>query len=180
MAVLPVAGDQVILEGAFKFRINVKNQQTFSDEFELKIAIPNDFPDNLPMVFEIAGRIPVDGNFHVNPGNQSLCLGSPLRLMDLLSKNKYRTNNSSLVIHCLKQKRPKQDGAEPDQRCFLSRHACPLPFGTGLRPAPARRKVGGIAICKKPGGFAGRLRHEFELCGDAERRRGKFLQQQGR
>lgn len=88
MAVLPVAGDQVILEGAFKFRINVQNQQTFSDEFELKIAIPNDFPDNLPMVFEIAGRIPVDGNFHVNPCDQSLCLGSPLRLMDLLSKNK--------------------------------------------------------------------------------------------
>ncbi|WP_341710498.1 hypothetical protein [Limnobacter sp.] len=88
MAVLPIAGDQVILEGAFKFRINVQNQQTFSDEFELKIAIPNDFPDNLPMVFEIAGRIPIDGNFHVNPGDQSLCLGSPLRLMDLLYRKR--------------------------------------------------------------------------------------------
>lgn len=45
--------------------------------------MPGDFPSGVPKVKELAGKIPRDGKHHVNP-DDTLCLGSPLRLRMLI------------------------------------------------------------------------------------------------
>jgi hypothetical protein len=44
--------------------------------FSLRIILPNDYPRDLPEVYETKGRIPKTTDFHVNPGG-SLCIGLP-------------------------------------------------------------------------------------------------------
>lgn len=56
-----------------------------SDNFNLKIEIPSDFPSTIPKVFEIDNKIPKD--YHKNSSTE-LCLGTPV---DLYVKWKERT-----------------------------------------------------------------------------------------
>lgn len=84
MSIKPSYGGELILKGKFRFRANVKNGLEIEDCYIIEISIPDTFPHALPKVKEIGGKIPRDGNHHVN-SDQTLCLGSPLRL---LKKNK--------------------------------------------------------------------------------------------
>jgi len=47
---------------------------SFITDFEIKIDIPDDFPESVPKVFETAGRIPKEPDYHFNPGEESACL----------------------------------------------------------------------------------------------------------
>jgi hypothetical protein len=49
--------------------------QLIEDEFAILMIVPNDYPKNLPQVWETENRIPSD--FHKYT-NKSLCLGAPL------------------------------------------------------------------------------------------------------
>ena len=82
----PSRSKDVILKGRFAFQASSKNGPEIIDSFELIIIVPTSFPRELPKVTEIANRIPRDGNHHVNP-DVTLCLGSPLRLLSLISGN---------------------------------------------------------------------------------------------
>lgn len=57
-------------------------------EFHLKIIIPCDYPNALPIVYELEQNalIPTSPEYHKN-GDLSLCLGSPLALFTQLSQN---------------------------------------------------------------------------------------------
>jgi hypothetical protein len=48
--------------------------------------VPENFPREVPKVTEIGGRIPRKPTYHVNGHDGSLCLGSPLRLLLLVSQ----------------------------------------------------------------------------------------------
>lgn len=65
------------LVGDFAFRADAGGT-TIQDCYELEILVPQDFPRELPRVFERGGRIPA--TFHTNPDG-TLCLGSKLRLL---------------------------------------------------------------------------------------------------
>jgi hypothetical protein len=86
MARRPANDRHFVIEGDFEFRATASDSPPITDRFRLRIQIPRNFPDSLPAVFEIGGRIPPTGSFHVNP-DRSLCLGSPLRLRWILSSN---------------------------------------------------------------------------------------------
>jgi len=86
MAVRPSAGDGCLLKGRFAFTARSKEKGEITDTFALRIDVPSQFPRCLPRVTETARRIPRDGAFHVNQHDESLCLGSPLRLMFKLSQ----------------------------------------------------------------------------------------------
>lgn len=90
-----VAG--INLQGRFRFKANVFGYEEIEDSYKLDIFVPDHFPRTLPEVRETDGKIPRDGNFHVNP-NGSLCLGSPLRL---LKKIHYSANISGFTETCL-------------------------------------------------------------------------------
>ncbi len=70
----------VYLRGKFRFKANVSGGDELEDSYKLEIVVPDKFPQALPRVKETGGKIPRDGNFHVNPDG-TLCLGSPLRLL---------------------------------------------------------------------------------------------------
>ena len=76
-----------ILEGIFDFSAQTKGKPEIIDFYELKIIIPNLFPRNIPIVTETSQKIPRNGDYHVNyQTDNSLCLGSPLRLILLIRR----------------------------------------------------------------------------------------------
>lgn len=82
----------VILSGSFSFLASPDELPEITDTYSLKIEIQEDFPSSIPMVYETKGKIPRDGNHHVNPApDNSLCLGSPLRL-------KWKINNKPTIV----------------------------------------------------------------------------------
>lgn len=85
MAIRPVGGSSLNLVGWFKFSATSDQYPTITDSFQLRIEVPVTFPRQLPRVFEVGGRIPVGGEYHVNPDG-TLCLGSRLRLLWKISQ----------------------------------------------------------------------------------------------
>ena len=84
MSLAPSRSRDLILKGKFAFQAKSKNGPEIIDSFEILISVPTRFPRELPKVTEVANRIPRDGNHHVNPDG-TLCIGSPLRLLSLIS-----------------------------------------------------------------------------------------------
>jgi len=85
MAIHPSATPGLDLRGNLSFRAEPIWHHEITDTYSLMIRVPPGFPAALPTVTENGGRIPRDGNHHVNP-DDTLCLGSPLRLLLKLSR----------------------------------------------------------------------------------------------
>lgn len=86
MTIGPSGESDIILKGIFKFKAAVKELPEIEDSYSLLIRIPSKFPFHIPIVEEVGGKIPRDYNYHINP-DETLCLGSPLRLFKKLSAN---------------------------------------------------------------------------------------------
>lgn len=76
-----ILSESIVLHGLLRFHATHGNDPEVNDTFRLKIIVPFKFPSELPIVFEVGGRIPHDPDHHVNQSNGSLCLGSPLTLV---------------------------------------------------------------------------------------------------
>jgi hypothetical protein len=84
MRLLPVDTERFRFAGTLSFRASYGGFKEIHDSFEIEISVPHAYPDQLPEVVEIGGRVP--GTFHTNPDG-SLCLGSPTRQRLLLIDN---------------------------------------------------------------------------------------------
>jgi hypothetical protein len=84
--IIPSSYPGIELSGNFEFSAQPENEIRITESYSLQIQVPAKFPSETPVVFETGGKIPRTGDFHVNPDG-SLCLGSPLRLLFLLSKS---------------------------------------------------------------------------------------------
>lgn len=67
-----------------KFEARYRDLETISDCYAVRIEISADFPHSFPRVWETGHRIPRD--YHTYGNDNSLCLGSPLRLLIALGK----------------------------------------------------------------------------------------------
>lgn len=85
MAVVPSRQAGLELHGTLAFRATAANRPEITDRYELTILVPTAYPSALPKVIETGGRIPRDGHHHINP-DDTLCLGSPLRLLLKVSR----------------------------------------------------------------------------------------------
>lgn len=81
MARRPAAGGGLLIRGQFAFVAEHAAAGVITDAFDLRIEVPTAFPAAIPRVTEIGGRIPRDGQHHINPGDDTLCLGSPIGLL---------------------------------------------------------------------------------------------------
>jgi hypothetical protein len=63
--------DKPVLLGVYHFTGSHK-EISLSQDFNLRIEFPENYPENLPIVYELDCQIPSD--YHMNPGKQ-LCLG---------------------------------------------------------------------------------------------------------
>src|SRR4051812_17969675 len=86
MAIRPRRGAPPLLKGRFAFVARHPAVGEIHDAFDLEIDVPVNFPRELPTVTETGRRIPRTKFYHVNQHDQSLCLGSPLRLRLLLAE----------------------------------------------------------------------------------------------
>lgn len=80
MVLKPVNGSGLHIEGQFGFTASAKTFDPITDSYQLNILIPSGFPREIPVVYELQGRIPRDDKHHVNRDG-SLCLGSPIRML---------------------------------------------------------------------------------------------------
>jgi len=80
MSTAPYSNTGVCLRGTFRFNANISGSEEIIDSYKLEIIVPEKYPQALPKVKETGGKIPRNGEFHVN-SDGSLCFGSPLRLL---------------------------------------------------------------------------------------------------
>jgi hypothetical protein len=80
MSTAPCSDAGVCLRGKFRFKASESGGEEIDDSYKLEIVVSDKFPQALPKVKETDGKIPRNGNFHVNRDG-TLCLGSPLRLL---------------------------------------------------------------------------------------------------
>ncbi len=73
----------VILRGELEFNATFENQE-ISDIYSIQIVFPKDYPDTVPVSFEIGNKIP--DTYHKNP-DKSLCIAPPLDLIQKFSSN---------------------------------------------------------------------------------------------
>lgn len=80
MVIAPDLSPDIVLRGNFEFEAKFKESPTIKDSYDLEIRIPKLFPLDIPTIKELRGKIPRDGHHHINSSDDTLCLGSPLRL----------------------------------------------------------------------------------------------------
>ena len=57
------------------------------DEYSIQILFPTDFPNTIPIVREISGRIESSADYHNNKENDGFCLGVPGEIHKKIHKN---------------------------------------------------------------------------------------------
>jgi hypothetical protein len=97
MRITPSRGSSMIMRGVFSFTAAPEGGQKISDHYQIEIEVPDAFPHALPTVKETGRRIPRDRKHHVNDDG-TLCLGSPLRLLHLIS---IKPNLTGFAENCL-------------------------------------------------------------------------------
>jgi hypothetical protein len=114
MTFRPRTGKPPLLRGRFAFTARHREAREIEDAFDLEIEIPVAFPREVPLVTEIAGRIPREADYHVNTSDNTLCLGSPLRLRQLLAEDPTLTGFASkcLVPYLFAQSRKLAGGGD--------------------------------------------------------------------
>ena len=86
MSIRPSKNDGLIVEGKLYFIARTDGHREVEDFYKIRIKIANNFPSAIPEVEEIGNKIPRKEEYHINPDN-TLCLGSSLRLLQLLNKD---------------------------------------------------------------------------------------------
>ena len=68
--------DQVIIRGVLSFEASYKDLESIEDWFEIEVRIPNEYPDVLPEVVELQGKV-VSNYEHLN-SDGTFCLAVPI------------------------------------------------------------------------------------------------------
>lgn len=75
------------ISGKYKLFSKMRGYGDVDAEYELELKIPISFPKGIPIVKEIGNKIPRDGCYHINPGTDTLCLGSAIRVQKIIFDN---------------------------------------------------------------------------------------------
>lgn len=79
MSLAPSNKDECIVQGVLSLDIMDDQYGVIKDDFLIKIVIPKNFPDDIPIVYELEDRFPKTPDYHTNQ-DESLCLGSKVSL----------------------------------------------------------------------------------------------------
>jgi hypothetical protein len=83
MRVQPSIGEVIRVQGDLDFHADFEGGLSIRDTYQIRIDVPKRFPEALPAVKELGGRVTRDLDHHVFRSG-ALCLGSPLRLHRLV------------------------------------------------------------------------------------------------
>ena len=76
---------KLIVKGTVRFLVEHEGRAV-KDEYQIKMILPNDYPDSPPSVWETGRAIP-DG-FHKFAQIKNLCLGAPVEVRRAFAKHK--------------------------------------------------------------------------------------------
>lgn len=79
MSLAPSNKDEHIVQGVLSLDIMDEQYGVIKDDFLIKIVIPENFPVDIPTVYELEDRFPKTPDYHTYP-DTSLCLGSKMSL----------------------------------------------------------------------------------------------------
>lgn len=77
LRLIPSREKDVVIRGTIAFQATHGDREVIADEYEVELVIHERFPESVPSIRELGGRIP--DSFHKLAGG-GLCLGSPTRL----------------------------------------------------------------------------------------------------
>lgn len=97
MSLAPSRTTETVVQGELQFVAIYKDMAQIADAYKIKILIPPSFPRSIPRVIEIGKAIPRNGKYHVN-GDDTLCLGSTLRLLLKISR---RPDLTGFACNCI-------------------------------------------------------------------------------
>jgi len=97
MSIRSLNNNGLIVEGKLYFSAKTDGFREVQDFYKIQIKIANTFPSTIPEVQELENKIPHKEEYHVNPDN-TLCLGSSLRLLQLLNK---KPTIEGFIEYCL-------------------------------------------------------------------------------
>ena len=81
MSLLPSWDKGFLLAGDYLFQAKPESGELVSDQFTVRILVPNTFPSQMPTVWEVGSRIPKKADWHINfKTDCSICLGGGLSL----------------------------------------------------------------------------------------------------
>lgn len=83
---ISVLQNEIEIIGCIQFNQKYKDIQ-LQDEYLIQILFPLNFPDRIPIVKEIKGRIPSSADYHNNKENDGLCLGVPGEINEKIHDN---------------------------------------------------------------------------------------------
>lgn len=95
---VPSRGVDYQFIGNYAIKAKHNDGKIVEEQYRLRIIVPYQFPKTIPSVWEIGSQIPNNGQWHINPNDGSICLGSYLRLL-LLSRD--HPVLSDYLDHCL-------------------------------------------------------------------------------
>jgi hypothetical protein len=74
----------LVLAGTLEVNAQISGKAAITDKYQIELRIPQNFPKEIPSVFETGGRIP--RSYH-RLKDGSLCLGSPTKLRLILAES---------------------------------------------------------------------------------------------
>jgi hypothetical protein len=83
-----IESDNLVLRGKVQFNEDFGTDFWINDYYLIEIEIPYDYPDALPIVKEIGGKIENTYPHFLKRGERALCLGTPTDLWFRFEKNK--------------------------------------------------------------------------------------------
>ncbi len=97
MSIRPTADEVLIIEGYLEFNCVYEKNEPLYDRYKIRIKIDFHKEKSIPVVYELENRIPKKNDFHIYSDN-SLCLGSPIRLLNMVSKYPSLTEFTEMCI----------------------------------------------------------------------------------
>ena len=94
----PVTDDFVWLTGDYHLDVIHASAGRITRNYSLRIATPQAFPQDYPVVYEVGNAIPRHPDWHVNIHDGSLCLGSRLGLKLELKAKPYLAKFLSVTL----------------------------------------------------------------------------------
>ena len=80
MSLVPSWDKGFLLAGDYCFQAKPEGGELVSDQFAVRILVPDTFPSQLPTVWEAGSRIPKKADWHVNIKTDcSICLGGRVK-----------------------------------------------------------------------------------------------------
>lgn len=97
MQITSLQNNALTLQGKYTLHAKMPDGPELQETFHLKIVVPANYPKDIPKVYELGKRIPRIADNHIYDSD-NFCMGSPLRLKMMLSKQSSLSDFSEKIL----------------------------------------------------------------------------------